>query len=62
MNPREGHSAGEDSLGVIHGLPRRSFGPWASHGLGTQHASGDTAMGVLSMHHGLRAAYSLGQD
>lgn len=21
MNPREGHSAGEDSLGVIHGLP-----------------------------------------
>lgn len=36
---------------------------WVQHaGLGTQHASGDTAMGVVSMHHGLHAAYKLGQD
>lgn len=48
----EGHYAGEGSLGT-HEFPVGSFGPtcW----------SGDTAMGVTSVHHGLQAAYELGQ-
>ena len=53
----EGHCAGEESLGthgMIDGLPMGSLGPtcW----------SGDTVMGVVSMHRGLHAAYELEQD
>lgn len=57
MNAVEGHCAGEEGLGthgMIHELPMGSLGPtcW----------SGGTAVGVVSMHHGLHAAYELGQD